>query len=165
MSIQASRSQQMGLITGFLEKIGIPVSVGKVSQGSFLPGIEIVCGAIVYDPETFLHPGDMLHEAGHIALIPAEHRSKVSGNMAEQTFTDGGEEIAVLLWSYAACLFIGLPPDVVFHPHGYKGQSDWLLQQYAEGTFIGLPLLQWMQLCKPGNEQPGFPIMQKWLRD
>jgi hypothetical protein len=165
MSILASRSQQMGLITGFLEKIEIPVSVGKVSQGSFLPGIEIVSGAIVFDPETLLYPGDLLHEAGHIALIPAEHRNKVSGNMAEQKFTGGGEEIAVLLWSYAASLFIGLSPEVVFHPHGYKGQSDWLLQQYADKTFIGLPLLQWMKLCKPGNEEDGFPVMQKWLRD
>lgn len=158
------QSHLIGLITTFLEDIGISVATGRVSEVSFLPGIEIVNGGLVYDPDNLKYPGDMLHEAGHIALIPAEHRQKVSGNMKEQSFTDGGEEIAVMLWSYAACLAIGLAPEVVFHKDGYKGQSEWILEQYAAGTYIGLPLLQWMQLCRPAGEDPGFPVMQKWLR-
>jgi hypothetical protein len=163
--MQTDQSSILQQITGFIESIGIPVSKGRVSAESFLPAIEIVNGGIVYDPDTLTYPGDLLHEAGHIALIPAEHRIKVSGNMAEQSFTDGGEEIGVMLWSYAACLAIGLPANVVFHAAGYKGQSDWILEQYAGGTFIGLPLLQWMQLCNPQGVEPAFPVMIKWLRD
>lgn len=162
---QMERISVIEMITGFIERIGIRVTMGPVAKDSFLPGIEIVNGGLVYDPENLKYPGDLLHEAGHIALIPAEHRVKVSGNMADQTFTNGGEEIGVLLWSYAAALYIGLPPEVVFHPHGYKGQSEWLIEQFTGGTYIGLPLLQWMQLCKPGGEEPAFPVMQKWLRD
>jgi hypothetical protein len=165
MTVQADHSNILRSITGFIASIGIPVSEGHVSADSFLPAMEIVNGGIVYDPESLIYPGDLLHEAGHIALLPGEHRNKVSGNMKEQSFTDGGEEIAVMLWSYAACLAIGLPPKVVFHDAGYKGQSGWILEQYAAGTFIGLPLLQWMQLCNPQGVEPAFPVMVKWLRD
>ncbi len=156
---------QISVITSFLRHIGLEVSVGEVPDGSFLPGAEIVQGRLIYQPGKLLYPGDLLHEAGHIALLPARYRRLVSGNMADQTYTDGGEEIAVMLWSYAACLSIGIEPAVVFHEAGYKGQSEWLLEQYAAGNFIGLPLLQWMQLCNPDGVEPAFPVMIKWLRD
>lgn len=152
-------------ICSFIKEVGIPVTEGEINDQTFLPGIEIVNGGLVYDSEKLLYPGDLLHEAGHIALVPAKFRDKTSGNMKDLDFSTDGEEIGVLLWTYAACLHIGLPPQVVFHPDGYKGQSEWLIEQFTSGQYIGLPLLQWMQLCHPRDKAPGFPVMQKWLRD
>jgi hypothetical protein len=152
-------------ICSFIKEVGIPITKGEINEQTFLPGIEIINGGLVYDPEKLLYPGDLLHEAGHIALVPAEFRHKTSGNMKDLDFSSDGEEIGVMLWSYAACLQIGLPPQVVFHPEGYKGDSEWILKNYAEGVYIGLPLLQWMGLCAPQGKAPGFPVMQKWLRD
>lgn len=138
---------------------------GQVNSRSFLPGVEIVRGALVYNEQELAFPGDLLHEAGHIALIPAGLRARVSGNVAESQATDGGEEMAVMLWTYAACRFIGIDPEIVFHSGGYKGDSQWLLDNYASGTYIGLPLLQWMGLCAGNGQGPDFPDMLKWLRD
>jgi hypothetical protein len=40
-----------------------------------------------------------------------------------------------------------MDPAVVFHPHSYKGESAWLIEQFTSGNYIGLSLLQWMGLC------------------
>lgn len=159
------RPEQLQRICSFIEDIGIPIKEGEANDQTFLPGIEIVNGGIVYNNEKLLYPGDLLHEAGHISLVPAEFRPKTSGNMKDLDFSTDGEEIGVLLWTYAACLHIGLPPEVVFHPYGYKGQSEWLIEQFTAKQYIGLPLLQWMELCHRADKEPGFPLMQKWLRD
>ena len=165
MSILQDKYMQINLIRSFIEQVGIPVTEGKVIDGSFLPGIEIANGGLIYDPEKLTYPGDMLHEAGHIAVMPNSVRHKATGNLKEQNISTDGEEIAAILWSYAACLHIGLPPEAVFHPEGYKGESEWLLKQFSEGIYIGLPLLQWMGLCAPDGTEPGYPAMLKWLRN
>lgn len=157
-------SIQFQTIVNFIRSIGIEVREGNISERAFLPSVEIVNGGIVYDGSQLLYPGDLLHEAGHIALIPGDIRSKLCGNATEQKFTDGGEEMVVMLWSYAAALEAGISPDLVFHSNGYHGQSQWLLDQYHSGNYIGLPLLQWMGLCNPNSTPPGFPHMIKWLR-
>lgn len=36
---------------------------------------------------------------------------------------DQGEEIAAHAWSYAAAIECGIPPDIVFHEHGYQGSG------------------------------------------
>lgn len=155
---------QIRRIVLFLRSIGIDVRQGQVSQQSFLPGVEIVNGGIVYNESELMYPGDLLHEAGHIALIPGNRRSLLCGNASEQGFTDGGEEIAVMLWSYAAAISAEIPPDLIFHSNGYNGQSQWLLDNYQVGIYIGLPLLQWMDLCHRDGQFPEFPSMIKWLR-
>ena len=33
-----------------------------------------------------------------------------------------------IAWSYAAALEIGIPPEIVFHPDGYRGASESMLQ-------------------------------------
>jgi hypothetical protein len=58
-----------------------------------------------------------------------------------------GFEIMALACSYAACLPIGLDPDIVFHANGYKGESENILQNFAEGRYIGLPMLQWLGMA------------------
>lgn len=56
-----------------------------------------------------------------------------------------------------------IKPEVVFHPHGYRNESDWFIEQFNSGNLMGLPLLEWMGLCDGVNDK-GFPNMVKWLR-
>lgn len=106
------------------------------------------------------HPGDVLHEAGHLALTPAAERASLHGNVAESQPERAGDELAVMLWSYAACRALELPPEVVFHPTGYHGQSAWILDNYRQHRFVGLPLLASMGLTTP----EAFPGMTRWVR-
>lgn len=163
------RSIETDKIVSFLRNIGLQVVSEKLDHETFLPGLHIRNGAIVYDPEKLRFPGDMLHEAGHIAV--AEQGSHLSGNVAKEGYgIEMGLEIGAILWSYAALKAIGLPEAVVFHEQGYKGQSDWYIEQFRAGNYIGLPLLEWMGLAmgpdkaKAAGVAP-FPNMVRWLRE
>lgn len=144
----------------FLAGIGLPVREEHFREKSFLPGILIRNGQLVIDRARLLYPGDVLHEAGHLAVTPADQRPGLQADIAASNPERAGDELAVQLWSYAASLHLSIPPEVVFHPAGYKGDADWLLGQYQRGSYPGLPLLAWMGLTT--NE--GFPAMTRWVR-
>lgn len=144
----------------FLTAIGLPVWETSFDQPGFLPGLLIEKGELLLDRARLLYPGDVLHEAGHIAVTVAAERPLLGANVTESHPEKEGEELAVLLWTYAACRHLGIPPVVVFHPEGYKGQSEWLIRMFTSGQYPGLPLLVWMGL----TTTEGFPAMTGWLR-
>lgn len=148
----------------FLEEIGIEMRAGAVPADSFLPGVTIVAGEIVYDLQGLLYPGDILHEAGHIAVSNAAERPMLNGNVAEVNSGKSAEEQAVLLWTWAAIQKIGIPPEVVFHEHGYKDESESLIENFSEGNYVGLNLLVWMGMTENPTQTKGFPQMKEWLR-
>jgi len=142
-------------ILGFLTAIGLEVRSGVVEHPTPLPGIAVCDGAIVVDHARLRFPGDLLHEGGHLAMIPAAQRG------APVTLDSPGDEMASIAWSYAAALHLGLDPAVVFHEHGYRGDSAMILENFAEGRTFGVPLLAWYGLC----DAAAYPVMQRWLRD
>jgi hypothetical protein len=153
-------------IVDFLREIGLPVAVESYDDDSFLPGILVRDGGLVIDERKLLYPGDLLHEAGHLAVIPAAERRDLDADVT----ADMGDEIGAIAWSYAAALHIGIDPGVVFQPHGYKGSSAAFLDNFTHGRFVGVPLLQWMGLTieeknATPDGPPPFPRMVRWLRE
>jgi hypothetical protein len=163
---QADQATLVNTIVEFLRGIGLEVEEGKVDGTTFVPGIQICHGSLIFDPALMEHPGDLLHEAGHLALkTPMERRSThlTSGD-------DPGEEMAAIAWSYAAGVHLELPPAVVFHADGYRGASSTLIDNFTQGHFIGVPILQWRGLTcdQRGASQRGaapYPAMLRWLRE
>jgi hypothetical protein len=153
-------------IADFLTEIGIEVKASAISEETVLPGIQLNRGTVVIDSTKLLHPGDVLHEAGHVAVTPADGREELHGNIGQGP----GEEMAAIAWSYAAVIHLGLEPAVVFHEGGYRGGSGSLLENFAEGRYIGLPMLQWLGMAfdeKTARAKgvAAYPAMVKWLRD
>ncbi len=132
-------AEHLPAILDFLDEVGVPCAVGRVPPGSFLPGLAIANGAIRVDPETCGSPGDVLHEAGHLACTPARFREAMDGDVgaciktilnadpadgaappdqAEHAALFHNEQVAIA-WSYAALCRLGLPPEVVFYPGTY----------------------------------------------
>ena len=150
-------------ILPFLSAIGIIVHERPLPDATFVPGIFIDAGELVIDREKLSYPGDLLHEAGHIAVMRPSERAALHDNLQ----TGPGEEMAAIAWSYAAALHLGLDPAVVFHPAGYKGDSQCLLENFAAGRYLGVPLLQWYRLTRErdaGTDEPVYPKMSQWLR-
>ena len=149
-------------IVSFLREIGLVVHERTLSEPTILPGITVDNGALVIDTAKLLYPGDLLHEAGHLAVIPAAERALLGANVG----TDGGLEMAAIGWSYAACMHLGLSADVVFHPDGYREGSSNLIENFSRGMYLGVPILMWRGLAKdPKSGADGYPVMQKWLCD
>jgi antirestriction protein ArdC len=154
----------------FLENIGIAVHFKTIDYATFLPGISIECGEIIIDSEKLLYPGDILHEAGHIAVVPAVDRSNLDEHNIEKREQREAEEMMAIAWSYAVCVHLGIDATFVFHDEGYKNGGSHIAESFNQGHYFGVPMLQWigMALERKNEEKPHLPIypkMIKWLRD
>jgi hypothetical protein len=138
-------------IIHFLQEIGIQVVETELSDDCFLPGLSIERNTILMDSNRLKFPGDLLHEAGHLAVTAEEFRPLIGTEEMDPSWPSDGDELAAILWSYAALKHLDLEPEVVFHPAGYKNESEWLIQQFQNGTYIGLPLLEWMGFCSAND--------------
>lgn len=158
-------------ICTFFDEIGISWEQCTLTdEPTFLPGIKIDRGCLQFDLEKLKYPGDLLHEAGHIAVETPARRAILSDNVDDGLSPMASLELAAILWSYAALKHLELPPEFVFHDDGYKNDANWLLEQFAQGNYLGLPLLQWMGLCLDEknaklNDQIPFPHMLRWMRE
>jgi len=152
-------------IVAWLREIGLTVRLTSLDGETFLPGVTLEPGGLAVDPERLLHPGDLLHEAGHLATMKPARRATTGSNVG----SDMGDEIAAQAWSYAAAVHLGLAPEVVFHDGGYKGSAEKLIEVYRD-SHAGVPLLQWMGLTLDQARAKaagvaGWPRMIRWLRE
>ncbi|MGM8363771.1 hypothetical protein ACSV4D_17805 [Flavobacterium sp. ARAG 55.4] len=154
----------------FLESITLKVIEKKLDTTTFLPGLALGPNCIYVDFNQLKYPGDLLHEAGHLAVTDSDTRKSIGTDKLSEEWPTQGEEIAAILWSYAALTHLNLDPSFVFHPDGYKGNSEWFITNFTNRNYIGLPFLEWLGLTldpdrasKEGKE--AFPVMQKWIRD
>ena len=157
-------------ILEFLKEVGIGVRIGDVPNGTFLPGIQVVGGELIVDRTKLKYPGDLLHEAGHLAVTEAADRSAMSGEVVTRNSIPEFIELEAILWSYAASVHLAIDPRIVFHEDGYLGRSEALLLNFQLGVFPGLSGLErkGMTLSVAAAEQLGelpFPTMKKWLKD
>ncbi|MEA5461197.1 hypothetical protein VB796_19190 [Arcicella sp. LKC2W] len=155
-------------ITDFIQKIGIPISYCQIAEQTFLPGLLIKNGTLLIDKNQLKYIGDTLHEAGHIALMLPEERKNLSGSLEGQNDSEA-IEMAVIAWTYAACLKIEIDPAIVFHPDGYKGDSENILQNFNNGQYFGVPILEWFGMTEriintQSKNTHSFPNMVSWIR-
>src|SRR4051794_36817283 len=62
-------------IVAFLRDVGLEIQTGVLEGETVLPGINVDHGVLVFDPAKLKFPGDLLHEAGHLAVkSPVERR-------------------------------------------------------------------------------------------
>ncbi|MGH2553136.1 MAG: hypothetical protein ACRDEB_05430 [Chitinophagaceae bacterium] len=153
----------------FIRDIGIPVHFRAMGDDGFLPGISISHGEIIVDMEKMKYPGDILHEAGHIAIVPANERSELNAASIAQRTSRDAEEMMAIAWSYAACVYLNMDSRFVFHDHGYKEGGSSIAENFDNGRYVGVPMLQWvgMALEKKNADEPGKPVypdMLQWLR-
>ena len=157
-------------IADFLNDIGIEVIAANLSDECFLPGIVVENGRLLVDESRLEYPGDLLHEAGHLALAPSEIRPHLSGEVIIPNENMDLMEIQVTAWAYAATVFLSLEPNVLFHQGGYKGKSESLIFTFSVGIYPGAAGLEKTGLTAVGEnarklDVAPYPNMLKWVRD
>jgi hypothetical protein len=152
----------VGRIVAFLRRIGIPVDLATLEGETFLPGVAVAGEGLRIDPSRLDWPGDLLHEAGHVACGDPARRDEGVSN-------DPGEEMAALAWSFAAATHLGLDPSVPFHEGGYRGEGASLAEIFSRGGYVGVPMLaMWGLTHEPHRAKatgaPPYPHMLAWRR-
>ena len=150
-------------IAAFLDGIGLPPRAATLDGDTFLPGIRITRGELVYDPARIAWPTDLLHEAGHIALAPAAHRAALDDALtAEQHFGHGGE-VESIAWSYAASVRLALPPSTIVSasetflpPRSDALNSDWMASSRASTRVSSAGSLTAQSFCGASRTRAPF---------
>jgi hypothetical protein len=149
-------------LAAFVRDIGIDVRSAALPPNTFLPGLEIRDGALLIDEARLTYPGDILHEAGHLAVADPAERN------APTLSPSDGEELTAIAWSYAAASHLAIDPAVVFHA-AFKGGGAAIIANFDAGRYFGVPLLQlYGMCCEPHRAAekavPPYPHMLRWLR-
>jgi len=150
-------------IVAFLVRIGIAVRAESAEGDTPIPGASIRDGALLFDP-ALPYPGDLLHEAGHIAVTDPAWRPTL-----RVPPKDAAEEMAAIAWSYAAAIAAGIDPALVFHEYGYRGGGKYLIAAMEGGGGPGVPMLQYFGMTASPRDAAAlgrapFPQMTRWLR-
>lgn len=157
-------------LADFISEIGLEIVPTTFEVDTFLPGILVENGRLLVDELKLTYPGDLLHEAGHLAVAPASVRPTLSGEVVLPDVAMEPVEVQAMAWSYAAILHLGLDPAIVFHSDGYRGDAEKLLLNFNVGAYIGVNGLEDAGLTVTGKRAkelgvPPYPHMVKWLRD
>lgn len=154
----------------FLNSIGIETRYEKLDEFCFLPGLSIRNGTIIIDMDALKYPGDILHEAGHVAVVTAAERKNLSTAGVEKREHRDAEEMMAIAWSYAACIHLDIDPKFALHDFGYGGGGSHYANCFNNKQYFGLPMLQWKGMTADEknavsmNVKP-YPHMLKWTLD
>lgn len=169
----------------FLAQIGIHVQRVSGITG-FLDNVKIEQGIIIVDPIDAAVCGSMLHEAGHIAVVPSMFRHLITGDASESItdamgkYLDNGEnhfdypenpiargilqsgECEAIAWSYAAARAIGIDTTLPFRL-GFEGNGLEVHTGLRMGHHFGINGLAagGMTDLRGGS---AFPKMHKWMQ-
>lgn len=172
----------------FVSRIGIDVMCAPV-RDSHIPYVSISDGGLVVDLDK-VFPGDVLHEAGHLAVVPQPFRSKANGDLADvqramgrhlEIYGDRGlggwpedpvcrallqcGEAEAIAWQYAAARAIDLPEEWLFPEASFDDAWQSLLIGLKLGSHMGIHGLQaagWTS-TRPGAATPAYPELAFWL--
>lgn len=168
----------------FLQEIGIPVQiVPTVSPASFLEEVEVVDGSLRITPSC--RASSLLHEAGHIACVPAPYRRLLSGNLykglramyelvrALDVDPDSPLMRAVIqcsdpeatAWAWAAGVHLGLPAELIIMDDEYDGEGADIRFCLQASSYLGINGLMHAGMCQNPRRPGGFPVLRTWLQD
>jgi hypothetical protein len=162
----AARPEVERCIVDWLTSVGIDVDRRVIAVPGAVPGVTLGGGGLVVDPSGPAHVGDLLHEAGHLALLPPSVRARAEGRLDDSWGTE--MEAGAICWSVAAAWHLGLDLRAILHDHGYRGAGSRLASTFEAGVFPGLPLLIDAGLAHAPRSAPvgapAYPAMIRWLR-
>lgn len=169
----------------FLRGIGLTVTVVPQATG-FFEKVHIINGTLEIEPDC--PPTDLLHEAGHLAVVPERFRSKMHVDIdfgvqemlalldAEGPHPDSEQwrtaiqagEAEATAWQWAAGKAIGLPDEMIIVDADYEGTGDEVRAELQSLYHVGIKGLSHAGFCKTRADYPWpgevYPKLNYWLQ-
>lgn len=165
-----------------LNKIGLHTVRDEKATG-FLEKVEIRKGGLLYQRDATV--SSLLHEAGHLAIIPAYFRRQADNDIEEVIYKmmdyisdkiDKGEnpdsplikaimqcgETEATAWAYAFGKKIGLEDNEIITPEEYEGNGEGVLSMVSSGNYFGINGLRAAGMI---NSTKDWPHLKKWIQD
>lgn len=161
----------------FLESIGLSVRIiEKVPEDSFLTTVYIDCGTLCITAQASV--SDLLHEAGHVALIPSKYRLRAKGDLYE-ALTDMWDEVfdtepedspiwraamqcgdtEATAWAWAAGTHLGYKHEDIINTEQYDGDGDEIRFMLNAKQYFGIHGL----MASGMTTKATYPTLTKWL--
>ncbi len=185
-------SSSLSSVLRFLSDIGLPFKEVSGVQGFLGAGVCIDCGCLLVDKLT-ARPSAVLHEAAHVAIVPARYRRLMRGSLFE-SFRIMAKDWAMMglapdhpfsramiqasdpeatAWSWAAGVHIGLDPREIIEDADYAGEGESMRWSLHSNSYVGIQGLKHAGFCevcpnpyRPGHaEQTVYPRLRVWLQD
>jgi hypothetical protein len=181
-----AQSAHLLRVVSFLRGVGIPCVIVPGAKG-FMPGVRIHQGGLQIAPEAVL--GDVLHEAGHLAVLPGRFRrlanddvsavQKLMMDTVDFTNPDVGEARAALqsgdaeatAWAWAAGEYLQLDPAQVVRNRHYGGTGRDMRMALQARAYLGIHGLASAGFCvtRPGPLEkakglPAYPRLAMWVQ-
>lgn len=163
-----------------LTAIGLK-TIERTGSTGFLDHVDIEDGAILYDAEAL--PSDLLHEAGHLAIMPPAARPFANGNlvgaeraigammesrMAETLHDDFIQaclqcsDTEATAWAYAFGTACGYAPEQIIRSEQYDGEGEMVRFGLSRGMYIGINGLRAAGFFDRIRD---YPTLKKWTQD
>lgn len=168
-----------------INEVGIPVSIEDGVKG-FAGPVIIRNGELVISPEC--HPSALLHEAGHLAITPADFRHLMDGNLyqsfkeIDRIVTDldlDPEHIIVrafmqmsdpeaTAWAWAAGKHLGIPEEDIILDSEYDNSGKLIRMQLSMNGYLGINGIASAGFCKTSKRlanysgEKCFPELNRW---
>jgi hypothetical protein len=170
------------LIAAELATIGIEAEKRSHASG-FLDGIRIEKGRLLYSSDA--PPSNLLHEAGHLAIMPTAFRHLAEDRLS-QVFAAMGEalqrrmdetgnpddpliraimqcsDMEATAWAWAFGVRVGLPHDIIILDSEYGGDGAGVRMQVSHGMYLGINGLRAAGMVQSVRT---YPQLSKWLQD
>lgn len=173
-------------VLAFLNSIGIDAEIGD-GRGGFVAGVLIEEGRLIVCPDA--RPSNVLHEAGHLSIIPARFRPLASGKLAKAfeamaqgvDWSNPESEDAVAAmqcsdpeataWAWAAGIHLGMPEELIIADDEYDGEGAGIRLGLRLNSYLGINGLSRAGWCvvRPGALEairglPAYPKLCRWTQ-
>lgn len=176
-------------VVEFLNHIGISAELQPGAKG-FLGAVRIVDGRLLVDP---LCPvSDLLHEAGHIAIVPKRYRHLLNNNVSkghalmledvDHLLADDVDHplyVAVMqsgdteatAWAWAAGIHLGIAPEKIILDQQYENDGAGVRLALSLGQYAGINGMARAGFCYTNRaiahmkDTQCFPALAFWTQE
>ena len=174
----------------FLNKIGLNTvfaNDNNVFKDTFMKNVSMIDGTLFINKKT--KTSDLLHEAGHLAVLHPDYRKLVNNNLTsilKKTATEIDiskqenskymycEDVCATAWAGAVGFYLKLKDNDIIDKKQYQNWGADILYSLKNNCYMGIKQLQYAGFCVQYEsakrltqfaDLPVYPQLKKWIQD